>query len=182
MNHSMGLLKTAVVLLLTSTGLISSAAAQQEPTTGQPVAKVNADIRAKLGMGVNSFNHKEFGECVTGKIISDDDPGSSSVTYNLELMRSYEEFQRETTAEASFSTDVASFSAKVKSKYEESVKTSSSTQFLLVKERVLYNPSYYFRKVKLDYDEPLKKGDEQSQAEFFSRCGDEYVSEVQNGG
>jgi hypothetical protein len=145
-----------------------------------------APVLSKMGSGYNSFTNEVLGEggCVTGTIIPPDLEGSS-VSYQLEFVSSLEQFYRDTSVEAAVSGSFGSFSASVKSKFEQSQKSNSTTTHLLIKEYVqiaeinLNNPALKIGKSL----ELLAATKDAKQFDFFMRaCGDEYVSTIYMGG
>lgn len=147
---------------------------------GQAQTQIPVAAEAKLGMGFNSFANRVEGECVEGRFLYGPSTGST-VSYEIELVRSYDEFQRETSAEASLSKDFANFSFKVEASFKQEANNKTDTQHLLIKERVVFNPNVVLRGPKLVVTPPAM-GDVESLATFSSQCGDQYIAEVQMGG
>ena len=135
-----------------------------------------------MGRGYNSFRAGgPMGDCVKGTIVGPTPGGRSSPSYSIDVIRSYEQFQSETHAEASVSADFASFSGSLKATFDQAESSTTNTQFLLVRERVAMNR-------EIDLDNPQFKRnlppstDVNGQALFFRACGDQFVSHVVMGG
>jgi hypothetical protein len=145
-----------------------------------------APVLSKMGSGYNSLTNEVLGEggCVIGTIIPPDLEGSS-VSYQLEFVTSLDQFFRDTKVEAAVSGSFGSFSASVKSTFEQSQKSNSTSTHLLIKEYVqiaeinLNNPALKIGKSL----ELLSATKDPKQFDFFMRaCGDQYVSTIYMGG
>jgi hypothetical protein len=144
-----------------------------------------APVLSKMGSGYNSLTDEVIGEgCVTGTIIPPD-PAGSSVTYQMEFVTSLDQFSRATSVEASVSGSFGAFSASVKSEFEQSQQTNSTSTHLLVREYVqtseinLNNPRLKAGKTL----ELLASIKDPKQFDIFMRtCGDQYVSTAYMGG
>lgn len=138
-----------------------------------------APVLSKMGSGYNSLTGEVIGEgCVTGTIIPPDTAGNSP-TYHMEFVTSLDEFSRATSVEASVSGSFSGFSASVKSDFEQSQRTNSTTTHLLVRE--------YVQTSEITLNNPRLKGGktlqllasikDPKQYDIFMRtCGDQYVS------
>ena len=133
-----------------------------------------------LGRGFNSFTDKRAGDCVSGFIVGPK-PTSFAPSFDIKLVETYEQFAQETSAEASVSGGFGSFSASVKTKFEQASKSNGNTQFLLVRETVIASPDINIKNPRLNVPEPAGN-DPESLRKFFRQCGDQYISKIQMGG
>jgi hypothetical protein len=145
-----------------------------------------APVLTKMGSGYNSLTNEVLGEggCVTGTIIPPDLEGSS-VSYQLDLVTSLDQFVRDTSVEASVSGSFGSFSASVKSTFEQSQKSNSTSTHLLIREYVqVAEVNLNNARLKIGKSlELLGAAKDPKQFDFFMRaCGDQYVSTIYMGG
>jgi len=138
------------------------------------------NVLRNLGRGYNSFTKRFTGDCVTGTIVGPK-PTSFAPSYSIQVIRSYEQFASEMSVEASLSSDFASFSGKVHSKFTQSGSSNATREFLLVRERIVAAPDINVHGAKLAVAAPVA-GDTASQRGFYLRCGDQFVSQMQMGG
>jgi hypothetical protein len=196
-------LTLTVVTMLAVAALSPTASAQaNKPNGGQIGGMVQIDpnfpvdaamlqklgpVLSKMGSGYNSLTKEVLGEggCVTGTIIPPEPGGMSSPFYQLEFVSSLDQFFRDTSVEAAVSGSFGGFSASVKSSFEQSQKSNSSSTHLLIRE--------YVTTSEITLNRPrLKPGKtlallgaakDPKNLDFFMRaCGDEYVSKVDMGG
>jgi hypothetical protein len=135
-------------------------------------------VLTHMGLGYSSFSRKTRGDCVDGTVVGPT-PGAKSVDYSLKVLNSYEEFSNETAAEASISTSWPSFSASVKSKFDQARRNNHAVQFLLLREKVQLQPDINLRGATLNASVPSPSSDA---ANFYARCGDAYIAQFQMGG
>jgi len=135
-------------------------------------------VRATLGRGYNSFTRTELGDCVSGTAYGSA-PGKFAPSYTIQEVKSYEQFKSETSAEASLSGDFPAFSASIKASFESSSESKTTTEFLLVRERLIADNQINLDNAKLTVPFPT---DPTRVGFFYRRCGDRYVSNVQMGG
>jgi hypothetical protein len=146
-----------------------------------------APVLSEMGSGHNSLTGEILGAggCVTGTIIPPDESGASSPSYQMQLVSSYEEFTQDTRVEAEVSGSFGKFSASVKSSFERSETSHSTSKHLLIRETVetaaikLNNP-----RLKIGKSLMLLAGAKNpEQYDLFMRaCGDGYVSTIHMGG
>jgi len=169
-----------------------SALSADEPESGVDLNHAqNGDVtlQAKMdtvlsiiGKGYNTFAREPEGSCMDGQIYGPV-PTAHNINYSLTMITSFEEFKKDTAVEASLSSSFGKFSASVKSKFEQSQHSTQRSEFLLMKEYVALAPEINLRNPTVvayyrQYDLSIP-----SQAdEFYSKCGDSYISQVQMGG
>jgi len=188
--------KSAVtaIAMLTVAALLPAASAQTgnmvhiDPNFKPDAAMLQklAPVLSKMGSGYNSLTNEVLGEggCVIGTIIPPDLEGSS-VSYQLEFVTSLDQFFRDTSVEAAVSGSFGSFSASVKSTFEQSQKSNSTSTHLLIKEYVqVAEISLNNSMLKIGKSlELLGATKDPKQFDFFMRaCGDQYVSTIYMGG
>jgi hypothetical protein len=144
-------------------------------------------VLSKMGSGYNSLTNEVLGEggCVTGTIIPPDPGGMSSPFYQLEFVTSLDQFFRDTSVEAAVSGSFGSFSASVKSSFEQSQKSNSSSTHLLIREYVTTSEITLNRpRLKIGKALTLMGAakDPKNYDLFMRACGDQYVSKVDMGG
>lgn len=135
-----------------------------------------------IGKGYNTFAREMEGSCMDGKIYGPV-PTSHNINFSLEMITSFEEFKKDTAVEASLSTSFGKFSASVKSKFEQSQHSTQRSEFLLMKEYVTLSPEINLRNpAVIAYYRPYDLSRTNQADEFYSKCGDSYISQVQMGG
>jgi hypothetical protein len=196
-------LTLTAVTMLAVVALSPTASAQTDKQNGgqiggmvqiDPNFKVDAamlqklgPVLSKMGSGYNSLTKQVLGEggCVTGTIIPPEPGGMSSPFYQLEFVSSLDQFFRDTSVEAAVSGSFGSFSASVKSSFEQSQKSNSSSTHLLIREYVTTSEITLNRpRVKIGKALALLgAAKDPKNLDFFMRaCGDQYVSKVDMGG
>jgi hypothetical protein len=131
-------------------------------------------VRRLLGRGYNSFTGRLGGECVSGELVV---PKLTTFapSWEIKVLQSFEQFAQETSLEAAVSASYGAFSAQVKSKFTEASKSTRTTQFMLVRETMLGAP-------EINLQNPVLRDGFSTADQFYKRCGDGYVSQIQMGG
>jgi hypothetical protein len=141
-------------------------------------------VTAVLGRGYNSLLDEVKGTCLNGSIFGFA-PKSFPVRYSLSLIKSFEQFNKETSAEASLDTKFASFSASVSAKMSSVASTTGSSESLFVRVKVGALPEINLKGRELDQGPVVRNppsDDANSQRAFFRRCGDRYINQITMGG
>ena len=171
---------------------VDSAFSADEPASGVNLNSSQSGdttLQAKLdsvlsiiGRGYNSFAREQEGSCIDGTIFGPV-PTGTNISYSLKMITSYEEFKKDTAVEASLASNFGRFSFSIKSKFEKSQQSKQRSEFLLMKEYVTLIPDINLRNPSIISYYKLYDVAIPSQAnDFYSKCGDSYVSKVQMGG
>jgi hypothetical protein len=139
-------------------------------------------VLSTMGSGFNSFSGVPLGgDCVYGSVYGPI-PGSFAPSYSIQVLTSLEQFSKETAVEAKVSAEFASFSAEVSTKFEQASSSKTSTEFLLVREKIIAGPEINLKRPQFQGTYPADNAGDEIKRVFYEACGDRWISQITMGG
>lgn len=135
-------------------------------------------VKATLGRGLNGFTGALRGDCIEYTASIPSGFSGFGTRTDIKLIQSTEEFQREIGVSVSGSGGIGKLSIEASAKYDNSVKISGSSDYLMVRVKV-DGPTIAMDTQALT---PFATKYRENKQSFFVACGNQYVSEVQLGG
>jgi hypothetical protein len=142
-----------------------------------PEDAVVSSYQAMLGRGFNTFTSTMRGDCVNMPFVS---PGSEGYNTHTEisLIQSSEDLKRQTSIDVSGSTGFGMVSVEASASFNSSMHFSTNSDYLLVRVTAV-GPSVGGGTGEVGNLAVKTKGNPQ---QFFTACGNRYISEIQLGG
>jgi hypothetical protein len=139
-------------------------------------------VLSTMGSGFNSFSGVPLGgDCVYGSVYGPI-PGSFAPSYSIQILTSMEQFSKETAVEAKVSAEFASFSAEVSTKFAQASSSKTSTEFLLVREKIIAGPEINLKRPQFQGTYPADNAGDEIKRVFYQACGDRWISQITMGG